>query len=166
MKGDHTMVLSSFRKRWSFRNCSIFFHQLCACKNACPTIFFSTQDNCHFQDFNQKFLTNKTNSWIEYRKVSFRSRCRLLQIAYEVDFWSLCTVTFWQKVDFLISNTCYNWRLYGSFWSCSYSKLCIVLSYLNTIFISFKQKSAEVSFKISCKEMTKREAKKCNALFQ
>ena len=29
-----------------------------------------------------------------------------VQIAYEGDFWSLCTVTFWQKVDFLISNTC------------------------------------------------------------
>ena len=26
------------------------------------------------------------------------------QIAYEEDFGSLCTVTFWQKVDFLISN--------------------------------------------------------------
>ena len=26
------------------------------------------------------------------------------QIAYEVYFWSLCNVTFWQKFDFLISN--------------------------------------------------------------
>ena len=26
------------------------------------------------------------------------------QIAYEEDFLSLCTVNFWQKVDFLISN--------------------------------------------------------------
>ena len=33
--------------------------------------------------------------------VSFRSTCRLFQIAYEVDFQSL-----WQKVDFLISNAC------------------------------------------------------------
>ena len=29
---------------------------------------------------------------------------RLFQIAYEGDFWSLCTVTFGKKVDFLISN--------------------------------------------------------------
>ena len=28
------------------------------------------------------------------------------QIAYEGDFRSLCTVNFWQKVDFLISNAC------------------------------------------------------------
>ena len=27
-----------------------------------------------------------------------------LKIAYEGDFLSLCTVIFWQKVDFLISN--------------------------------------------------------------
>ena len=26
------------------------------------------------------------------------------QIAYEGVFWALCTVTFWQKIDFLISN--------------------------------------------------------------
>ena len=29
--------------------------------------------------------------------------CRLFQIAYEGDFRSLCTVTFWQKTDLLIS---------------------------------------------------------------
>ena len=29
--------------------------------------------------------------------VSFRSTCRIFQIAYEGDFWCLCTVTFWQK---------------------------------------------------------------------
>ena len=28
----------------------------------------------------------------------------IFQIAYEGDVWSLCTVTFWQKVDYLISN--------------------------------------------------------------
>ena len=41
----------------------------------------------------------------EFQHVSFRSTCRLFQIAYEGDFRSLCicTVTFWQKVDFLIS---------------------------------------------------------------
>ena len=43
----------------------------------------------------------------------FRSTCRLFQIAYEVDLRSLCTVTFWQKVYFLISNTHLNSRLYG-----------------------------------------------------
>ena len=36
----------------------------------------------------------------------FRSTCRLFQITYEWDFWSLYTVTFWEKVDFLISNAC------------------------------------------------------------
>ena len=30
--------------------------------------------------------------------------CRLFQIACEGDFQSLCTVTFWQKIDFLNSN--------------------------------------------------------------
>jgi hypothetical protein len=38
--------------------------------------------------------------------VLFRSTCRLFQIANEGDFRFLCTVTFWQKVDFLISNVC------------------------------------------------------------
>ena len=36
-----------------------------------------------------------------------------LQIAYEGDFWALCTVTFQQKVDFLISNAHYYSQLYG-----------------------------------------------------
>ena len=43
----------------------------------------------------------------------FRSTCRLFQIAYEGDFWSLCDLTFWQKVDFLISDTRKNSRLYS-----------------------------------------------------
>ena len=34
----------------------------------------------------------------------FRSTSRLFQITYEGDFWSLCTVTFWQKIESLISN--------------------------------------------------------------
>ena len=41
-----------------------------------------------------------------------RSTCRLFQITYEGDFRSLCTVTFWQKVDFLISKVHYNSWLY------------------------------------------------------
>ena len=36
--------------------------------------------------------------------MSFRSTCTLFQIAYEGDFLYVCTVTFWQEVDFLISN--------------------------------------------------------------
>ena len=40
----------------------------------------------------------------EFWNVWFRSKCRLFQIAYVADFRSLCTVTFWQKVDLLISN--------------------------------------------------------------
>ena len=42
----------------------------------------------------------------EYKPVSYWSTCRPFQISYEGDFRSLCTVTFWQKVDFLISNAC------------------------------------------------------------
>ena len=45
----------------------------------------------------------------EFYHISFRCTCMLFYIAYEGNFRSLCTVTFWQKVDFLISNTC---RLY------------------------------------------------------
>ena len=45
-----------------------------------------------------------TVSVSEFWHVSFRSTQRLFQIAYEGDFRSLCTVTFWQKVDFLNSN--------------------------------------------------------------
>ena len=47
---------------------------------------------------------------LKYCKVASSSMSRLeahagfFQIAYEGDFWSLRTVTFWQKVDFLISN--------------------------------------------------------------
>ena len=40
----------------------------------------------------------------EFQHVSFRSTCRLFQIAYEGDFWSLCTRTFWQKVYIINSN--------------------------------------------------------------
>ena len=36
------------------------------------------------------------------KHVSFRSTYRLFQIAYEGDSQLLCTLTFWQKVDFLI----------------------------------------------------------------
>ena len=42
--------------------------------------------------------------------VKFRSTCRLFQIAYEGNFWSLCIVTLWQKVDFLISNYMVSWK--------------------------------------------------------
>ena len=41
----------------------------------------------------------------KFYHVLFRSTHKLFQISYEWDFGSLCTVTFWQKVDFLISNT-------------------------------------------------------------
>ena len=49
----------------------------------------------------QKLFTVKLSP--EFSQVSFRSTYSLFQIAYEGDFGSLCTVTFWQKVDFLIS---------------------------------------------------------------
>ena len=52
-----------------------------------------------------------------FRKSSrnpLRSTYRLFQIAYEGNFWSLCTVTFWKKDDFLISNMPYNSWLYGT----------------------------------------------------
>ena len=44
--------------------------------------------------------------FLAFRKVASCNtfRFRLLEISYEGDFLSLCNVTFWQKVDFLISN--------------------------------------------------------------
>ena len=47
-------------------------------------------------------------------RTPFRGTCRLFQISYGGYFWYLCTVTFWQKVDFLISNACQysNCRIY------------------------------------------------------
>ena len=50
----------------------------------------------------------------------FRITCRLFQIAYEGDFQYLCTVTFWPKIDFLISKVRYNSRLYGKYLECHY----------------------------------------------
>ena len=41
---------------------------------------------------------------LKYRKVKNTNTSRL-QIAYEWEIGYLCTVTFWGKVDFLISNT-------------------------------------------------------------
>ena len=40
----------------------------------------------------------------ECQPVSFWSTCRPFQIAYKGEFWPLRTLTFWQKVVFLISN--------------------------------------------------------------
>ena len=54
-----------------------------------------------------------------YRKVASSNTSHLeahacfFLIAYAGDFLSLCSVTFWQKVDFLISNARYNLRKYG-----------------------------------------------------
>ena len=48
--------------------------------------------------------------WTKYRKVvssntfCLEAHAGFFQIAYEGDFRSLCTVTYWQKVDSLISN--------------------------------------------------------------
>ena len=42
----------------------------------------------------------------------------LFQIAYEGDFWSLCTVTFWLYVDFLISTVCYSFSTRPSTVTC------------------------------------------------
>ena len=63
--------------------------------------------------FNFSLQMNKLN--IDYRKVAScntshleaHAGSRLFQIAYEGDFRPLCTVTFRQKVDFLISNVRY-----------------------------------------------------------
>ena len=52
----------------------------------------------------------KRNKYLAYRKVAssntscLEAHADFFQIAYEGDFRVLCTVTFWQKVDFLISN--------------------------------------------------------------
>ena len=55
------------------------------------------------EDAHVSYLTSF--SWCKYRKVLFISTCRFFQIAYEGDFWCLCTVAFWLKVYLLISNT-------------------------------------------------------------
>ena len=55
-------------------------------------------------------LIVKDSYFYKYSKVAssntspLEANAGFFQIVYEGDFWSLCTVTFWQKVDFLISN--------------------------------------------------------------
>ena len=59
-------------------------------------------------DTETSVFENHTGYWIlvfsfctgqvsEFKHVLFKSACWLFQIAYEGDFWCLCTVTFWQK---------------------------------------------------------------------
>ena len=76
-------------------------------------IMFSLAHNRAFPYLRCSFssVTEISSIELEYRKVASSNTsplrtCRLFQIAYEGDFWSLCTVTFGQKVDFLNSNTC------------------------------------------------------------
>ena len=53
----------------------------------------------------------------------------LFQIAYEGVFRSLCAVTFWQKVNFLISQKRQDSRLYGNQWSV-FGALSISITFL------------------------------------
>ena len=51
----------------------------------------------------QRLLLFRNSSTVK-ASLNYCSHQRLFHIAYEGDFWSLCSVTFWQKVNFLISN--------------------------------------------------------------
>ena len=60
-----------------------------------------------------------------YRKVAssntscLEAHAGFFKLLMKGSFSSLCTVTFWQKVDFLISNACYYLRLGTLFWTYS-----------------------------------------------
>ena len=57
---------------------------------------------------------------------SFRSTCWLFQIAYEWDFWSLCTVTSWQQLGFVIGNPHQYPLLYGMFFCWLANQILII----------------------------------------
>ena len=58
---------------------------------------------------------NEDSKTLDTVKLRVLTRLVLKQIAYEGDFRSLFTVTFSQKVDFLIINAHQNSRLYGMY---------------------------------------------------
>ena len=68
--------------------------------------------------FNLIIYKNNPNNQVPYSReqkhVSVSDMSWPFQIAYEVDFRSLCTVTFLRKVDFLINNAHQNSQLYGT----------------------------------------------------
>ena len=57
-----------------------------------------TYQTCHLT-YHLKISSKSRTVKLRVQHVLFRSTFRLFQIAYEADFGSLCTVTFWQKVD-------------------------------------------------------------------
>ena len=69
-----------------------------------PCSFTFNSDNCEV--LHQYWSFEEKDNCLDYRKIASSNRFCLEahQIAYEGNFWSLCTVTFWQKVDFLIIN--------------------------------------------------------------
>ena len=58
-----------------------------------------------YEVFRLQGKTGKTKMKNIKKHISFRTTPWHLQIAYEGEMGRLCTVTFWGKVDFLISNT-------------------------------------------------------------
>ena len=66
--------------------------------------FFINMSHISDSKIGESFV-RETYDLIASSNTSLRSPCRLYR--------SLCTVTFWQKVDFLISNAHQNSRLYG-----------------------------------------------------
>ena len=71
-----------------------------------PCSFTFNSDNCEV--LHQYWSFEEKDNCLDYRKIASSNRFCLEahQIAYEGNFWSLCTVTFLRKVDFLISTTC------------------------------------------------------------
>ena len=80
----------------------------CKWESKLPKMFSLTyqkesQQIVHHYDRHYKILS-KNYDTVKLRVLTRSSTYRLFQIAYEGYSWSLCTVTFWQKVYFLISN--------------------------------------------------------------
>ena len=91
---------------WPSLNLTNLCHSLLREPKSFDVIFFSIQ-------------TSKSKS----KKVWFRSKCRFFQVAYEGDFWSLCTVTKKTEewyLEYLFWNKTTLWE--ENIWLTNYSK--------------------------------------------
>ena len=67
--------------------------------------YYSSHCSCPFKPL-ETFSISKQNSNTIKSGVLAPLLLKHMQIAYDGKIWPLCFVTFWQKVDFLISNEC------------------------------------------------------------
>ena len=88
-----------------------FFFQTClfipVCSSISKSIALDFLDQDIFYTYVYRIVTTFNTSRLEAHPCIFRL------LILKGDFWCLFTVTFWQKVDFLNSNTCKYSQLYG-----------------------------------------------------